>query len=193
MNIAGLILMGGQNSRMNGEKKALLKYKDKYFYKCVSEAMAKAGVEQIYASVEKIWEQALELPQLVDGYAQIGPLGGIVTALEKLVEQEQRADGILVVPCDLPKIAPELLEKLMVSSRSSGRASVLFSEGWPNPLVAIYTKDCLPVLKAQIAEGNYRATHWIKLVEHAEVVLDDADIYMISNINSKKDYAALEE
>ncbi len=193
MSIIGLILMGGKNSRMNGEKKALLKYQNKYFYNCVSEAMIKAGVEQIYASVEKIWEHPLEYPQVVDRYVQIGPLGGIVTALEKLVELEQVADGILVVPCDLPRISAELLENLVHKFGETKKPVVLMSEGWPNPLVAVYTIDCLPVLKAQIADGNYRATHWVKLVEHAEIILNDTEKNMISNINSREDYAALNE
>ena len=113
MKVVGLILMGGQNSRMNGEKKALLKYQDKYFYQCVSDAMTKAGVQDIYASVEKTWDFLIGFPQVVDSYRQIGPLGGIVTALKKFVEEEQMTEGILVVPCDLPRISDELLKKLL--------------------------------------------------------------------------------
>ena len=189
MKVIGLLLMGGQNLRMGGEKKALLTYQNKCFYENVAEAMKEAGVEQVYASVETTWDMELGMEQVVDAYDKIGPLGGIVTMLERLPE----AKGMLVLPCDLPRISAELLKCLLVKYEETALPVVLMCEGWPNPLVAIYTKDCLPILKNQIAEGNYRATHWIKLVEHAEVVLDDADKYMISNINSKEDYAALVE
>ncbi len=67
------------------------------------------------------------------------------------------------------------------------------SEGRPNPLVAIYAIDCLPVLKAQIAEGNYRATYWIHQMPHEKVVLDPALKHIVSNINSMEDYSALVE
>ena len=192
MNVVGLILMGGKNSRMNGEKKALLKYKDKYFFECVSEAMQEAGVEKIYASVEKVWEQPMRLVQIVDEYAEIGPLGGIVTALKTFMIQEQTVDAVLVIPCDLPKISPVLLKELIQKYEETGLPTVLMSDGLPNPLVAIYTRECLPVLEGQIKEQNYRAAHWINQVEHTQINLHESDKYMILNVNSKEEYTALE-
>lgn len=189
MNVIGLILMGGKNSRMNGEKKALLKYKDKYFWQCISEAMLEAGVEQIYASVETVW-QGLGLTQVVDEYHQIGPLGGIITALEK---QESDVDGILVTPCDLPRISPLLIKRLLDKFEETKLPVVIVRDGMPNPLVAIYTFDCIPVLKKQIAEGNYRARQWIGLIEHAEILLDENEEFMLFNINSEEDYKHLTE
>lgn len=201
--LVGLVLMGGLNSRMGGEKKALLVYKNKYFYEHVANAMKEAGVERVFASVEKLWDMELGMMQIVDKYDKIGPLGGVTTMLEMLQdaapdEKQVRnafedVQGILVLPCDLPRISANLLKRLLTKFEETKLPVVLMSEGWPNPLVAIYTKDCLPVLKEQIAEGNYRATHWIKLVEHAEVGLCEEDKYMIANINSKEDYAALTE
>ena len=190
MNVIGLILMGGLNSRMGGEKKALLQYKGRCFYEHVRQAMKDAGVEELYASVEKPWDMELGMKQIVDRYEQIGPLGGIVTAIS---EAPGNAAGILVLPCDLPLISPALLSEMIARFQEVQKPVVLMSEGRPNPLVAIYTIDCLPVLKAQIAEGNYRATYWTHQVPHENVVLDPALKHIVSNINSMEDYSALVE
>lgn len=187
MNTIGLILMGGLNTRMGGEKKALLQYKGKCFYEYVAKAVRDAGIQQVYASVEKQWQIDLGMEQIVDKYEKIGPLGGIVTALNQLDDVQ----GVLVLPCDLPQISSGLIKMLMERFEETGLPVVLMSEGRLNPLVAIYTKACLPVLEEQIAEGNFRAMYWTRLVEHAEVVLNAEDEYMISNINSKEDYEAL--
>ena len=207
MNTVGLILMGGQNTRMGGVKKALLSYNGKSFYEHIRQAMMEAGLEHILASVEAHWQE-LSVPQLIDQYKQIGPLGGIVTALETILGQTN-ADSILVVPCDVPRVSAPVLQELLRRFRESRLPVVLFADGRPNPLIAVYTKDCLPVLKQQIAQGNYRATHWINYVTHVRLELtgaEDGEYYLftdadgkmqqlpvntIANINSKEDYISM--
>ncbi len=212
MGTIGLILMGGQNSRMGGAKKALLSYRGKYFYEHIRQAMADAGIGKIFVSVEQSWEPDLGIPQIVDEYEQIGPLGGIVTALERMAEPGlgEMPEGIFVMPCDVPRISAVLLQEILTRFEKDRQPVVLFAGSRPNPLIAVYTKACLPVLKAQIAEGNFRATHWISKVPHGEVELvlaENGEYYFftdsagnvqylpvntISNINSKEDYASIQ-
>lgn len=191
--LLGLILMGGLNTRMGGQKKALLMYRGKCFYEYVQDAIRSAGVEQIYASVDKTWENLGSLPQIVDNYNAIGPVGGIASALEWLCGIGQ-PEALLVVPCDLPLICPALLEALIGEYHRTHLPVALTCEGRVNPLVAIYTKECLPVLQAQIEEGNYKASYCLGSLTHAEIALEDLglDKKVMANINSKDVYEQLE-
>lgn len=193
--VIGLILMGGLNSRMGGAKKALLTYQGKAFYEYVEEAMREAGVAKVYASVEKLWQAELGLPQVVDRYDRIGPLGGIVSMLETVWERTEHdipaAEGVLVCPCDLPFMKAEVVGKLLEAFEETQKPVVLTCDGRANPLVAIYTRECLPVLKAQLATENYKAGLWLEQVSHVKVPLAKGKERAMSNINSKEEYMAL--
>lgn len=172
---------------MGGDKKALLQYDGRYFYEHIVRAMRDAGVENIFASVEKEWEVELGVPQIVDRYNKIGPLGGIVTALETV---ENATLGMLVVPCDLPFMSPVLLKKLLEVHEETLLPVVTMQGDRVNPLVAVYTGDCLPVLKKQIAQNNFRATYWTTQLPHREVVFEmlGLDTEVLANINTKAMY-----
>lgn len=172
---------------MGGTKKALLHYEGRCFYEQIAYAMREAGVEKLFASVEKSWETELGMPQIVDRYQRIGPLGGIVTAMETLKEAQQ---GILVVPCDLPFISPVLLKRLIEAHAETSLPVVVVQEGRVNPLVAVYTRDCLPVLHQQIEAKNYRATFWTRQVIHKEIVFETLGLEqrVLVNVNTKEAY-----
>lgn len=202
----GMILMGGLNTRMGGQKKALLRYQGKCFYEHVRDAIRSAGVEQIYASVDKTWPALGDMPQIVDNYHAIGPVGGIASALEwmcgympsdvkeRTAPDHSRSDALLVVPCDLPLICPVLLEALIREYHRKQLPVVLTCEGRVNPLVAIYTRECLPVLQAQIKDGNYKASYCLENMECGEIAFEDLglDEKVIANINSRDVFEQLE-
>lgn len=193
--VTALILMGGLNRRMGGRKKALLLYRDRHFYEYVCQALLKAGVTHIYASVEAKWDFPLQLPQIVDRYSEIGPLGGIVTALEMLKEEKGKdTPGLLVLPCDLPFMDAKLVEALLSAFTNTGCPVVLEAKGRLNPLIAIYTRDCLPVLQKQIAEKDFKAVRWTEQVAHSRLLFEELGLEekVLANINDLNDYAHLE-
>ena len=189
MEAAGLILIGGRNSRMDGKKKAYLTYREKYFYQLAAEAM---GDIPVYLSVSgqeyREAKDSLDYPVVEDLYAGIGPIGGIASGLQAL-----SAPALLVVPCDLPLLDKRLLKLLVDSWERTGLPSVAESEGFINPLVAVYTKDCLPVLKQQIRDGNYRASHCMRHLPHITVDVSQHGIApeCLQNINNWSDYRQL--
>lgn len=197
-NVAGLILMGGLNSRMGGEKKALLTYRGRHFYECVKEAMVRGGVTEIYASVEKRWEMELGIPQIIDRYEKIGPLGGILSALTERAEKAsciEEAGGLLVLPCDIPRVSEQMVMQMIKAYRECEQEMpvVVSAEGHANPLLAIYTKACIPVLQEQISEGNYKARLWMEKVPYKRLSLEETGISAdsVANVNNKEDFRKL--
>lgn len=164
MTIAGLILAGGKNTRMEGMKKAYLSYRGKYFYECVAESMA--ALDKIYVSVEKqALYPAMVYPMIADIYPQIGPLGGIYSAFRAV-----REDALLILPCDVPKVTEALVNALIALWQKEGRPVIVGVGEKLHPLIGVYERQMMPVMEAMIEKGNYRMRH---LLDETQTVVAD--------------------
>ena len=103
----------------------------------------------------------LDVPIVPDREPGLGPLGGISTALAVA-----RHAFCVVVSCDLPFLRFELLSWMAGLPRAyevllptipsaNGEAEIAL----PQPLHAIYARDCLPTIHGQIAAGDLRLSN----------------------------------
>ena len=117
-NIAGIVLAGGQSSRM-GRNKALLDYQGRPLLDHMIDLMQQSGVKKIYVSGD------------IEGYHCIpdsAPFAGPAAAIRDVLGQLAGYDGILFQPVDMPFMEPEILRLLL---RHDGGAHY---HGWPLPL-----------------------------------------------------------
>lgn len=183
--IAGLILMGGKNRRMGGEKKAFLVDRGKFFYQCVADAMPQ--VNRVYLSVEdKSHYNTLEFPMFGDIYQGIGPMGGILSSLKQCEE-----DALLVLPCDMPRISRSFTEKLLEIWKEDEKPVFLYAGGRPQPLIGIYTKECIPQMEQMIKEENYRMGALLECIDHKRMEAAD-DEAVLFNVNTKEEYRRIQ-
>ncbi len=103
-----LILTGGESSRM-GEEKYLLEDNGAPQYQHLYEMLTAQGLP-VYISCNE--RQAEVIPdtynKLVDAYDQIGPIGGLATAIA-----EDAKSSWLVVACDLMGLKPDAVTELI--------------------------------------------------------------------------------
>ncbi len=88
--------------------------------------------------------------QVVDRYDNIGPIAGVLSALE----EHPQADW-LVVACDLPNIDEPTLQFLL-ANRSQEKPFTAFRSTYddlPEPLCALYQSGCESILKQFIDDG----------------------------------------
>lgn len=188
MNVAGLILMGGKAVRMNRKQKAFLLYQDRYFYQHIIKSLT--SLDPIYLSVaNKEAYPDLGYPMIEDVYKEIGPLGGIYSAL-KLCKEE----ALLVVPCDVPKISQKLIDYLLKQFQQTRQPIVVRDNKRIHPLIGIYPKSILSALQNNIQNQQYRASVFVKEMAfdmiNIEELLLSKDV--VSNINSPKDLKELQ-
>ena len=112
MDIGALILMGGKNSRMNGNVKGLLKIKNSTFLEKIQETLN--DFSSIYLSINdkfsKEQKQNFEnmgFKIIEDIYKEIGPLGGIYSSLLNCKEEY-----LFITACDMPFITKNSIEVL---------------------------------------------------------------------------------
>jgi molybdopterin-guanine dinucleotide biosynthesis protein MobB len=187
VKIAGYILAGGKNRRMDGKKKLFLEYEGKAFYKYIVDALAWFPV--IYLSVDRtdIYEH-LHMPMVLDRYPEIGPIGGICSGLEQCEE-----DALFVTACDTPWIDRESVEMLCAAYRQHlGRITAASCDGRIHPLFGIYPKTALPVLWQMIAEKNYRMREALERGDAALVDLG-SDSMVLRNVNTTEDYKKMSQ
>ena len=149
------IFVGGRGSRMGGVAKGLLKTPD-------SEATL---VERLRAELATALPDAeLVLVGLADAYAAVGlravsdeppgvgPLGGLVGLLAEA--ERRRAELVLALACDLPRIGAALLQRL-ASERPGQSALVALQGRIRNPLVARYAvAQALPAAREALRAGQ---------------------------------------
>jgi len=148
----GLVLSGGRSTRMHRDKAAIA-------YHGVPQARWAADLvsqvcSQVYLSTradqggEEIFDG---IEQIHDRFVDIGPMGGILTALHAHPEA-----AWLVLGCDLPFVTLETLEEL-VRRRDPFRFATCYDsseDGLPEPLCAIYEPSYRARLHQFLAAGR---------------------------------------
>lgn len=147
----GLVLAGGRSRRM-GTDKALLVHDGRTQLESAVRLLAPVTDRQFVSTRPDQCddEERSRFPQIVDRYADIGPLAGILSAMDEYPDVDW-----LVVACDLPNLDALTLEQL-VAKQSRNRPFTAFrssSDGLPEPLCAIYSKSARPIVRRFVDEG----------------------------------------
>ncbi|MES2795933.1 MAG: NTP transferase domain-containing protein [Bacteroidota bacterium] len=179
----GLVLSGGKSSRM-GMDKGTLRYHNQLpqIQHCFNLLQKYCG-ENVYLSVSNEQYQDLNLPIIKDSFLEIGPTGGILSALK----QHPNA-AWLVVACDMPFINENTLKKL-VANRNSSKIATAFqspNEEFPEPLITIWEPRAYPKLLTMLAYG-YDCPRKTLINSDIELIKVD-DPAELQNINTKEEY-----
>jgi molybdenum cofactor guanylyltransferase len=147
----GLVLAGGKSRRM-GQDKALLRHNGEtqlgLAVRLLQQHLARVFVS---ARADQSTEpERARFSQIVDRYANLGPLAGILSAMDT---DPQAA--WLVVACDLPNLDSETIchlldERSATQPFTAYRSSV---DGMPEPLCAIYNPSARRILDEFVAAG----------------------------------------
>ncbi|WP_044736096.1 molybdenum cofactor guanylyltransferase [Geobacillus kaustophilus] len=187
--IAGAVLAGGQSRRF-GRPKAFAEHRGAPFFTW-SIAALRPLVDELYiishpALVDEFRRQT-DIPVLLDveRYRGCGPLAGIYTALE-----HSRADWMFVLPCDMPYMRQEVVERLAFYIDPTFDAIVPLHGGRPEPLVALYHRRLSSMIAELLDAGERRMA---ALLDRARVRYVDAkqlaaDEDVWRNVNTEEEY-----
>lgn len=147
----GLVLAGGQSRRM-GRDKALLLHGGQSQLSFVASLLERV-VERVFVSARP--DQAGDPERgrfdiIADRYEGIGPVAGILSAMD-----EFPAADWLVVACDLPNIDLPTLE-LLLAERSAEQPFTAYTstrDGLPEPLCALYRSGSGAVIRRYVDDG----------------------------------------
>ena len=145
----GLVLAGGQSSRM-GVDKSLLSYhglpqKDHVFH------LLSGFCEQVYTSVGESANQKGALNEIKDKFSISTPLDGILSAFA-----EHSSVAWLSMPVDMPLVDQEIIT-FLIKNRDENKVATCFmdTDGKnPEPLLTIWEKPAGELLHAYYKQGK---------------------------------------
>ena len=185
-NASGIILAGGKGSRIN-KNKALITLPDgKALIERSIGVLKEIFAEILIVSNQKEPYRAFGLQVVEDLIKGKGPLGGIFTGLTY-----SNSHLNFVMACDMPFPQPALIRLLL---EECGDHDVVIPEasGEVEPLFAMYSKSCLPVIKDQLKKDELkvrRVLARLKVRKIREDQIDAVDPERLSffNINTNQD------
>jgi molybdopterin-guanine dinucleotide biosynthesis protein A len=144
-------------------------------------------VDQVFVSTRVDQQDEPErskFRQIVDRYRELGPLAGILSAME-----EHPDAGWLVLACDLPNVE-ELTIRYLLDNRSSVHPFTAYkssSDGLPEPLCAFYSAGGAAIVKA-FADDGIICPRKI-LIGSDTHLLEQPNPEALDNINTPEDLA----
>lgn len=147
----GLVLAGGQSSRMNADK-SLLEYYNKPQYERVYELL-EPFCERVYISGKE--PRLYRYSTITDhpNYASWGPLAGLMTAFDA------HPGNWLVMAIDYPLIQNSDI-KLLIDQRDDAYDATVyfdFDNQFFEPFIGIYEERMLSYIKAHAFQNNFSA------------------------------------
>ncbi|MDA0234069.1 MAG: molybdenum cofactor guanylyltransferase MobA [Proteobacteria bacterium] len=184
--ITGILLAGGQGSRMGGVDKGLVEL--------AGRPMAAHALERLAPQVDALlinanqnlpaW-QAFGHPVFGDdigGFA--GPLAGLHAGLLRA-----QHPFVVTAPCDSPFLPADLVERLAAALHAAdAQLAVAKTFGQPHPVFCLCRRDLADHLGAFLATGGRKIDRWYGSLKVVEVAFDDEEA-AFRNVNTRDELA----
>ena len=158
----------------------------KYLIERVIDSLSQLGDDIIVVTAAPNQLSNLNVEKVLDTYPRTGAKVGLCTGINASLSFYS-----LVVACDMPFLNINLLRFLLDST--SGFDAVIPRIGDKiEPLHAVYSKNCIPILEEQIRKGKLKISDLfneinVRYVEPGEIERYDPRHLSLFNINSEAD------
>ena len=184
--IGAILLCGGRSARM-GQDKGLVEWDGQPLVVRAARLLRGLSVEVLAVTgYSRRYVELLEplgVTVLADRVPGLGPLGGIHTGL-----LHSKREYNLVLACDMPLVEPALLELLIDEISPEFAVIVPQVRGFFEPLLAIYSRRCLPAIEGLLAAGKRKPIDLyglapIKVVPEEKLRRIDPELKSFFNLN----------
>lgn len=178
-DITGLVLAGGQGSRMGGQDKGLMPYRGQPLVAHVLQRLA-PQVARVLVSANRHLDTyealgatcaATVCPDTLPDYP--GPLAGMLAGLQRCT-----TPYLAVVPCDAPHLPLDLVARLaQAAARAQTPAALAVANGRRQPAMCLLHTSLADDLTDYLNAGNRKLDGCLARWQACEVLFDDADAF----------------
>jgi molybdopterin-guanine dinucleotide biosynthesis protein A len=187
--VTGLVLAGGQGSRMGGVDKGLQPFAGRPMVAHVIERFAPQVGELLVNANRNVDAYAAfgyrVISDEIEGFA--GPLAGFERGLA-----HASGDLVATVPCDSPFLPRDLVARLR-AAMDDGRADLAVAKTGEqaHPVFCLMKRGVHASLREFLASGQRKIDRWYASLAVVEVAFDD-EASAFLNINTREELAGLE-
>lgn len=183
LRAVGVVLAGGRSRRMGVDKATLRLADGRTLAELVDDALAGACDDVIVAGPEVVLPHRRHV---VDATPDSGPLAGIEAALGSC-----GAAHIVAVPCDMPRLTPALLARLL---EPTDAAITIFDDGSGamHALPARIAVSALPVVRQLLERRELAVRRLLAHVGAHRIVVDEMEVPQLANVNTPDELAMLD-
>ena len=198
IQLAGIVLCGGNSSRM-GQSKALLPFGNETMLQRVVRIMSDVSSPIVVVKAEN--QSLPSLPDNIlitqDRITDQGPLEGIRMGLDALIQNSDQAQvptAAYVTSCDVPLLEPAFVQAV-ATHLGDAEVAVVEEDGFRHPLAAIYRTSVIPVIDSLLESGQRRPLFLFDQVKTVTVSTQnllsvDPNLSSLMNLNQPDDYLA---
>lgn len=160
--VAGVILAGGQNSRMGGRDKAFLMVDGETVFERTLRLLRRCFDEVLVVSNRPEKYSGFSVAVTADELANLGPLGGLHAGLGHI-----SAEYAFVTACDMPFLREEPIAFLIDQLREGDGADDAIVPWWDGdiePLHAVYAARIRPRIAVAAATGSRSMRDFLPLI-----------------------------
>jgi molybdenum cofactor guanylyltransferase len=185
-DVTGVILAGGQATRLDGFPKGRLRLGDVTLAERIRDALAAACGPLLVVTGDAEAYRDLGVPLIGDRLEGLGPIGGLEAALSHI-----RTPWALVAACDMPGLHAEVLTYLR-DRDTRFQAVVPRVGGHLEPMCARWARGVLPTVRRRIATGDNKMAALlgdlvIEEITEEELRSVDPNLELRHNVNTPED------
>ena len=188
-NILGVILAGGKSKRFGEDKtkaklgnKTLLDHTISKIEKNFKEILIIENKEKVTLDKKNVFSTK----DIIEG--QLGPLVGVLSAMEWIKNNKKNYNWVATFPCDTPFFDENIIDKVKsCPNNSSKKLFFLKRKNRRHNIFGLWSLDLKDALYKDIKNGYRKVEEWADKVGPEIIEINNEKDYNFLNINTKKD------
>ena len=193
-NILGTVLAGGKSQRF-GEDKSQVMLEGKLLIDYILSEISSEFREILVVSNNKIDFKNSEKISIIEDFKKgLGPLGGVLSAMKWVKENNKNYEWISTFPADTPFFKKEILQKFYNEIEiEKSRLFFIKSNNTRHNIFGLWSIDLLDKLEEDLNKGDRKVELWANSVGVKVIDMDFKNIDPFFNINTKQDLEKAKE
>ena len=188
-NILGVVLAGGKSERFGDDKtaaklgnKSLLDHAIEKIEKKFHEILIISNNEKLVSIKKNVFSKK----DLIEGH--LGPLVGVLSAMEWIKKNNKNYNWIATFPCDTPFFDENLVDKIIDCPKNSSKKLFFLKSGnRRHNIFGLWSLELKNILLEDINKGHRKVEEWANKIGSEIIEINHENDYNFLNINTKED------
>ena len=187
-NILGTVLAGGKSQRF-GEDKSQVKLGDKLLIDYILSEVIEEFKEILVVSNSLIdFRKSEKITVIEDIKKNLGPLGGVLTAMKWIKDNNKDFKWISTFPADTPFFKRSILQKFLQDIQpEESKLFFIKSNNTRHNIFGIWSIDLMDKLEEDLNKGERKVELWANSIGVKTINIEFQNEDPFFNINTKED------